>query len=302
MEKSKSHIKITELHPYFGAEISGVNLSTPMSDDVFENIVALSAKYGVIVFRSTGLDDTNHVELARRFGPLFSMKKVLGNTKTRLKTDELADLSNIDPDTGEPVPAEGPKAQIGRLASFFHPDLAYSQQRASWSLLRAHEIPPPGYGGDTIFADTRTAFDQLDDVESGLKKRLLSKNYCGVHSWQHAQKISNPDLFKDLDPSAYPMARHQLVELHQPSNRMNLYVGLYMHHIECAPKEDEEMADLQHKLLKHATQAKYQLHVEWHHPGDLVIWDNRTVLHKAGPGSYAGRFRRDLRRATVLDT
>ncbi|KAF4898714.1 Alpha-ketoglutarate-dependent 2,4-dichlorophenoxyacetate dioxygenase [Colletotrichum fructicola] len=275
MEKSKSHIKITELHPYFGAEISGVNLSTPMSDDVFENIVALSAKYGVIVFRSTGLDDTNHVELARRFGPLFSMKKVLGNTKTRLKTDELADLSNIDPDTGEPVPAEGPKAQIGRLASFFHPDLAYSQQRASWSLLRAHEIPPPGYGGDTIFADTRTAFDQLDDVESGLKKRLLSKNYCGVHSWQHAQKISNPDLFKDLDPSAYPMARHQLVELHQPSKRMNLYVGLYMHHIECAPKEDEEMADLQHKLLKHATQAKYQLHVEWHHPGDLVIWDNR---------------------------
>ncbi|EQB48388.1 hypothetical protein CGLO_12410 [Colletotrichum gloeosporioides Cg-14] len=275
MDKSTSKIKVRELHPYFGAEISGVNLSTPISNAVFDNIVELSAKYGVIVFRSTDLDDTSHVELARRFGPLFTMRNVFGDTETRLKTHELADLSNIDPDTGEPVAAEGPKAQIGKLASFFHADLAYNQQRSSWSLLRAHEIPPPGYGGDTIFADTRTAFDELDDVEKGLKERLLSKNYFGVHSWQHAQKISNPDLFHDLDPSAYPMARHQLIELHKPSHRMNLYVGLYMHHIECAPEEDEEIAELQQKLLKHATQVKYQLPVEWHHPGDLVIWDNR---------------------------
>ncbi|KAK2774580.1 alpha-ketoglutarate-dependent -dichlorophenoxyacetate [Colletotrichum kahawae] len=296
------NMKVRQLHPYFGAEISGVNLSTAISDDVFENIIALSAKYGVIVFRGTGLDDTSHVELARRFGPLFSMRKVLGDTETRLKTHELADLSNIDPVTGEPVPADGPKAQIGKLSSFFHADLAYSQQRASWSLLRAQEIPPPGYGGDTIFADTRTAFDELENVESGLKQKLLSRNYVGVHSWQHAQKISNPDVFSHLDPSAYPMARHQLVELHQPSNRMNLYIGLYMHHIECAFEEEEQMAVLQHKLLKHATQAKYQLHVEWRGPGDLVIWDNRTVLHKAGLGSYAGRFKRDLRRATVLET
>ncbi|KAF6833157.1 alpha-ketoglutarate-dependent -dichlorophenoxyacetate [Colletotrichum plurivorum] len=295
-------LNVKELHPYFGAEISGINFSESIRDDVFDNILALSAKYGVLVFRSTGLDDPGHIDFARRFGTLYSMKHVLGDTKGRLGTDELADLSNVDSETGEPIPGEGPKAHIAKLSSFFHADLAYTQPRASWSLLKSHEIPPPGYGGDTVFADTRTAFQDLDEIELGLKDRLMSNDYVGVHSWQHALKISNPDMFKDLDPSAYPMAKHRLVELHRPSGRLNLYIGLYLHHIECAPEEEDEMASLQHKLLQHATKTKYQLSIDWHDPGDMIIWDNRTVMHKAGPGTYAGKFRRDLRRATVLDT
>ncbi|KAL0934961.1 alpha-ketoglutarate-dependent -dichlorophenoxyacetate [Colletotrichum truncatum] len=299
--KLVNRLKVRELHPSFGAEISGVDVSKPVADDVFDQILELSANYGVLVFRATDLDDSSHVKLARRFGPIFSMSQVLAGKKSRLGTYELADLSNVDPETGKPVTTGGPNAQIAKVSSFLHADLAYNQQRASWSLLRAYEIPPPGYGGDTIFADTRAAFQDLDEIESGLKERLLSKNYVGVHSWHHALKTSNPDMYQDLDPFDYPMAKHQLIELHQPSNRVNLYIGLYMHHIECAPEEEDEMAGLQHKLMQHAAKAKYQLNVEWKNPGDLIIWDNRTVMHRAGPGSYAGKFKRDLRRATVLD-
>lgn len=205
------------------------------------------------------------------------MKQVLGDTQGRLGTDELADLSNVDSETGEPITGVGPKAHIAKLSSFFHADLAYTHPRASWSLLKAHEIPPPGYGGNTVFADTRTAFEDLDEIEVGLKERLLSKEYVGVHSWQHALKTSNPDMFKDLDPYAYPMAKHRLVEIHQPSARVNLYIGLYLHHIEAAREGEGEVADLQHKLLQHATQAKYQLNIEWQNPGDMIIWDNRQV-------------------------
>ncbi|GKT40685.1 alpha-ketoglutarate-dependent 2,4-dichlorophenoxyacetate dioxygenase [Colletotrichum spaethianum] len=317
--KSLSKLQVVELHPYFGAEISGVDVSKPIPNDVFEDILALSAKYGVLVFRATDLDDSSHIKLARRFGPILNMSQVLAGQKTRLGTYELADLSNVDIETGEPVAVKGPN---DRIASFLHADLAYSQQRASWSLLRAYEIPPLGYGGDTIFADTRKAFEDLNEIELGLKEKLLSKNYVGAHSWQHSQKTSNPDIFKDLDPSAYPMAKHPLVELHKPSNRMNLYIGVYLHHIEGATDQEDEIVGLQHTLLQHATKSKYQLNVEWRNPGDLVIWDNRhvktveggvldnnyvtdffgrTVMHKAGPRIHAGKFKRDLRRATVLE-
>ncbi|KAK1973404.1 alpha-ketoglutarate-dependent 2,4-dichlorophenoxyacetate dioxygenase [Colletotrichum cereale] len=293
--------KVKELHRYFGAEITGLDISEQVSDETFGQILALSAKYGVLVFRATNLNDSSHVRLARRFGPLLQMSQILADKKSRLGTEELADLSNVDPDTGEPIGPEGRNAHINKLATFFHADLAYCQQRASWSLLLAHEIPPPGLGGDTVFADTRTAFQELDEVKPGLKERLSLRNYVGIHSWQHALRTSNPDKFQDIDPFDYPMAKHQLVELHKPSNRMNLYVGLYMHHIEGAQEEEDDTAELQQILMQHAAKAKYQLNVEWHNPGDLIIWDNRTVMHKAGPGSYAGKFRRDLRRATVLD-
>ncbi|KZL65614.1 alpha-ketoglutarate-dependent -dichlorophenoxyacetate [Colletotrichum tofieldiae] len=268
-------LKVRELHHSFGAEISGVDFSEHVPDDVFEHIVSLSAKYGVLVFRRTHLDDIGHIELARRFGPLFKMSQVLADKESQFSFDELAYLSNVDPETGEPVAADAPNAHIAKLSSFFHADLGYNQQRASWSLLRAQDIPPPGHGGDTIFADTRAAFEDLDEVEPGLKERLLSKKYVGAHSWQQALKTSNPSMFQDIDPFAHPMAKHPVVELHQPSERVNLYIGLYLHHIEGPPEEADEMARLQQKLLQHATQSKYWLNVDWQNPSDLIIWDNR---------------------------
>ena len=95
------------------------------------------------------------------------------------------------------------------------------------------------------------------------------------------------------------MARHRLAQIHEGSGRVNLYVGAHLHHIEGISLE--ESAKLRDTLNKHVTQPKYLYTFEWEQPGDMIMWDNRALLHRAAGGSFAGKYRRDLRRTTVHD-
>lgn len=158
------------------------------------------------------------------------------------------------------------------------------------------ELPPKGTGGHTQFADTRTAFVDLPD---GLKKELVQNDYVGCHTLAQSRKLGSPEYFRDLDPSTFPMARHRVAQVHEGSGRVNLYVGAHLHHIEGLP--DDESARLRDALNKHATQPRYVYTFEWEQPGDMVMWDNRATLHRAMGGSFAGKYRRDLRRTTVHD-
>lgn len=95
------------------------------------------------------------------------------------------------------------------------------------------------------------------------------------------------------------MARHRLVQIHEGSGRATLYVGAHLHHIE--GMDEKESVELRDMLNKHATQPKYMYTFEWEQPGDIVMWDNRALLHRAAGGTFGGKFRRDLRRTTVHD-
>ena len=164
-------------------------------------------------------------------------------------------------------------------------------------MLRAFEIPPLGNGGNTDFADSRTAFTELPD---DLKQELLDNDYVAAHSLAHSRKTASPIFFKDLDPTAQKMHLHKLVQRHEPSDRMNLYVAAHAHHIEGVSLEKSK--ELLDTLMKHATQKKYVVSVPWQNVGDLVIWDNTCVMHRATGGAFEGKYRRDLRRTTVHDS
>lgn len=92
-------------------------------------------------------------------------------------------------------------------------------------MLRAAELPPKGTGGNTEYADTRSAFA---DLSAELKQELLEKDYIVQHSLWYSRKKASPDFFKDLDPEAHPMSRHHLVQRHEPSGRMNLYMASHV--------------------------------------------------------------------------
>jgi alpha-ketoglutarate-dependent 2,4-dichlorophenoxyacetate dioxygenase len=178
----------------------------------------------------------------------------------------------------------------------WHVDSSFNPRRASYSILLAHVIPPPGTGGETGFADTRTAFDELP---SDLKTELLSNDYVAAHSLFHSRKLGSPEFFAHVNPLDHKMARHKLVQVHEPSGRMNLYVARHAHHVEGL--EPDESDKLLERLIAHATQDKYTVEVPWRGVGDLVMWDNRCVMHRATGGSFEGRFKRDMRRTTVHD-
>lgn len=199
----------------------------------------------------------------------------------------------------------------------FHVDSAFNPRRAGYSLLRAHMLPPKGHGGNTDFADTRAAFDELPDA---LRKDLLENNYIGAHSLMHSRKKAAPNdsqWLKDVDPEGFPFGRHDIVQTHGPSGRQNLYIANHLHHLEYKTSRagdfvptleqpfervpEPQSTDLIETLLAHATQDKYLLSVEWESPGDLVVWDNTCVMHKAGEGTFMEKFARDMRRCTVHD-
>lgn len=78
----------------------------------------------------------------------------------------------------------------------------------------AHKLPPPGTGGETEYADSRTAYDDLPEET---KKKL--EGVVGNHSLFHSRKTAVPEYFKDLDPTKYPMSKHKMVQMHEWSGR-----------------------------------------------------------------------------------
>ncbi|KAI3333779.1 alpha-ketoglutarate-dependent 2,4-dichlorophenoxyacetate dioxygenase [Ustulina deusta] len=339
-------IEVKELHPTFAAEVLGVDFED-VSEEQFSEILAAMAKYGVCVFRKTGLSDAAHVSFSRRFGELDTIRRyVPAGFKPRYGLYELFDAGNISTEPSgtssytsetaapsEPIRPLDPsslRAHTNRGNGLFHTDSSFNPRRASFSLLRAAQLPPPGTGADTLFADSRTAAEELGQellelLSGGAEARQEGgggKGLVGAHSIAHSRKLGSPEFFADLDPTAAPMSRHRILQRHEPSGRMNLYVGAHLHHVEDGAdplgeeeeeEEEEEVAakkaratvpdswGLVQRLNAHATQDKYVVAVPWNDPGDLVVWDNRAVLHRVGAGAFEGRFLRDLRRTTVHD-
>ncbi|EAU31760.1 conserved hypothetical protein [Aspergillus terreus NIH2624] len=275
-DASFSHISVNPIHPTFGAEVREVDFSKPLTDEVFSEIYSAITKYGVLVFRNTGLTDEGHIAFAKRFGELDDITPYLAlGRKNRLKYNELFDVSNVEFD-GSILDPESPRGQGNKGNGLFHVDSSFNPRRAGYSLLLSHELPPPGMGGATAFADTRTAFDELP---VDLKADLVANDYVAAHSIHHSRKLAAPEFYADRNPLDYPMGRHKMVQRHEPSRRMNLYIAAHIHHIEgLGPEASQKLFD---RVFTHCTQAKYVTEVEWKQPGDLIAWDNTCVMHRA---------------------
>ncbi|KAJ5786611.1 uncharacterized protein N7503_011823 [Penicillium pulvis] len=292
-----SHISVKPLHPTFTAEVSGVDFSSPIPDDVFSEVLAALTKYGVLVFRKTGLTDESHIAFSKQLGELDDVTPYIkAGRPNRLKHVELFDVSNIELD-GSILDPSSPRAQANKGNSLFHVDSSFNPRRAGYSLLLAHELPPPGMGGSTEFADTRAAFDNLPRE---LRNGLLANDYVACHSMHHSKKVAAPEAYADIEPLDYPMGRHKIVQRHEASGRMNLYIAAHVHHIEgLDPGRSDELFQ---KLFRHATREENIVRVKRTEPGDLIVWDNTCVMHRAVGGQFVNKFRRDMRRCTVHDS
>jgi alpha-ketoglutarate-dependent 2,4-dichlorophenoxyacetate dioxygenase len=222
---------------------------------------------------------------------------MVAGRKPRYSECELFDAGNID-ENGNVLDPDSPRAQFGKGNALFHVDSSFNPRRASFSCLRAVDIPDPalGLGGDTQFADSRTAFE---DLPSTLRHQLEKSDYVGAHTIAHSRKLGSPEFFKDLDPTTDGFSYHRLVQTHEPSGRKNLYIAAHLHHIQGLP--ETESHTLIRDLLLQVSDDKYTTSIPWLNKTDMIIWDNRCVLHRSGPFKGAGKFKRDLRRTTVHD-
>jgi len=294
---SLSALRFKPLHPLFTAEVEGIDWARPIPQSVVEELKAACAEYGVLVFRNANLDNKRHIAFSAQLGELEDIKAHMKAGRPMRFPDEpeIFDVSNLD-EKGNVVTDSDPQRKgASKGNALWHADMTYNPQRALYSLLRAVELPPKGTGGETQFIDSRTAYE---DLPQDLKEEI--ENLVTNNSLFHNRKLAAPDIFKSVEPLDYPMSRHRLVLPHEPTGRKNLYLTTYAHHFDGNTLEGSK--PLLDKLFAHVTQPKYICAIHYENNGDLVMWDNTAVLHRAtAGGSYDGKYKRDMRRTTVKD-
>lgn len=276
-------ITVTRLTPCFAAEIDGADITRPVDDATWADLRAAFEAHSVLVFHGQALDDATQPVFSRRFGPLEVTRSINPAAGT-----PFARQSNLDIKTGEVIPAAD-RRMIYQLANMlWHTDSSFKTVPALCSLLSARIVPPEG--GDTEFASARCAYAALPEA---LKRRVATA--VAIHDFSWSRDQVRPGFFTAEERAVYPPVRHPLVRTNPATGEKNLFLGAHASHIEGLAME-EGRAFLK-ELLDHVTRPEFRHRHAWRE-GDLVVWDNRCVLHRATPFD-ATRHKRFMQRTTV---
>jgi alpha-ketoglutarate-dependent 2,4-dichlorophenoxyacetate dioxygenase len=285
-------LQFRPLHADFGAEAIGLDLTQPLTPAQVQAVDSAMDRYGVLLFRGQLLTPDQQMAFTRHFGPLDvgfrRVRKGPGIGPHRFDYDELADISNVQAD-GSIAQRESRKI-VGNIANqLWHADSSFQRPRAKYSML--HAVVLTSWGGNTEFADMRNAWDRLDERMKALVRPLVAEHFA-----LHSRYMLGDDDYTPEQIAAIPPARWPLVQRHSGSGREHLYIGAHARAIDGMTVAEARM--LLADLLEHATHPDHVYRHQWQ-VGDLVIWDNRCMLHRGR--AYDLSERRELRRSTTLD-
>jgi alpha-ketoglutarate-dependent 2,4-dichlorophenoxyacetate dioxygenase len=273
--------------PFFGGEVSGIDITRPLTRDEAAAIEKGMDQYGVLVFHGQRFTDETQLAYSRNFGELEEASGDLNWGKARrIESPLVNDISNLDNDNQ--VLARDNRRRLFSLGNrLWHSDSSFKQVPAKYSLLSARSIPTAG--GNTEFADMRAAYDSLDEA---------TKKECEGLICEHSQIYSRSLLgFSDFTPediARFKPVQQRLVRTHPSTGRKSLYLASHAGAIVGWPVP-EARAFLR-DLNEHATQRAFVYAHVWSQ-WDLVMWDNRATMHRARP--FDAKEVRDMHRTTV---
>jgi taurine dioxygenase len=256
-------LNVTRLGRALGAEISGVDLSRPLSEDAFAEVAKAFFDHEVVVFREQKLAPEQQVAFTRRFGAIEF--NIFGERWSVPGAPEIVVVSNLTED-GKPI-------GIRRAGENWHSDMCYTARPPRGTILYACEIPEL-YGlplGDTEFASAAAAYDALPRA---MKERIAGRR--AVFDFA-ARKRAFPPTREEIERN--PPVTHPIVRTHPHTGRKCLYVM----RDDCTGIEgldEEEAAALICALADHIAKPAFIYRHQWR-VGDLLLWDNCTVQHRA---------------------
>ena len=258
-------MEIRPLSSHTGAEVLGVDLTGPVSDSDRAAMNRAFVERSVLVVRDQELTPPQVAEAVGMFGTIFTQQ----NTKFAIPDcPQIHYVSNQDrfPDGRRYIPGEG-----------WHTDHSNAVRPPKATVL--HAVRLPDKGGDTQYANMAAAYAALP---SATRERLAP--LMGIHVYQSSHSARQLMSLNETDQERVPNAvLHPLVRTHPESGAKSIYLN---------PIRVEGILGLDHKealpllveLLEYGTQERFQYRHAWK-PGDLVMWDNRCLLHKAN-GDY----------------
>ena len=269
------------LHPLFGAEIAGVAI-TELDDAQIAQISEALATHGLLLLRGMPCDDDMLTDFASRFGSLQNLSGRPEAPTWVLRVTNLAQDGSIKPD-------DEPSRKQHDANRLWHADGTFMNPGTSYSFLQARIITSEG--GQTEFCDTRLAWDALP-AEQKTRLLPLKAHHSMLESWKKVG-VAMPGTSRETMPG---IAR-PLVHFHRQSGRNALMIPSHVEQI-----EGFDYAQGQQLLADLVRAATAPDQVYRHHwlPGDLLIWDNRCMLHRVTP--YPGSIEpRELRTCRVVN-
>lgn len=259
------HIETQRFSGALGAEVTGVDLSQDLSEEVLAEIRAALLDNLVLVFRDQDFTPAQQLAFARRWGEIHFHPFMKG----------MADY----PEILEIIKRPTDKKNFGGA---WHTDQMFSPRPAMGTMLYAKEVPSAG--GDTLFANLYLAYDALSD---GMKKLAGQLNtVCAGDNFKHdggrSRKDAYPGQINSMtvkDPGKeQTVSVHPLVRTHPETGRKALYVGSHVQRFD--GMTDEESEGLLDFFMRHATRPEFTARVRWQ-TGTMTFWDNRCTQHNA---------------------
>ena len=271
------------LSPAAGVEIVGADLGRPLSPARLEAVRDAFRAHHVLVFRDQDLSQDAQLAFTRQFGDI---EEHVGRHTAGARYGLVHTVTNLDND-GRPTTK---LSQVGNY--HWHTDKSYHAVPSLMTVLHARELPPEG--GDTQFANMAMAYDALPAAS---RQRIAGLRV--VHSWAASRRRAGAPPPSEVEMRERPPVEHPLVRTHPETGAKTLYIGNHASHVVGIREADSEA--LLDALLAHATQPQFVYTHRWR-AGDLVVWDNRCLLHRALANYEMARHRRVLHRTVVTGT
>jgi alpha-ketoglutarate-dependent 2,4-dichlorophenoxyacetate dioxygenase len=271
------------LCPLFGVEIMGVDTSRPIVPETFAEIRRALDLHALLLFRGQDLDDEKQTAFSRLFGPL----EVAGKANPGVGT-VFARQSNLDINTGAMIPPEDRRMRYQKGNYLWHTDSSFKAVPSLCSLLSARIVPPEG--GNTEFADMRAAWDELPQAKRDQLETLVAE-----HSLVYSRATVDPTTLTEEMKAELPSVRQAMVRTNPVTGRKSIYAGAHASHVIGWPIEQGRA--LIREMNEFATQPRFCHSHRWRE-GDIIIWDNRALLHRATAYDTV-KYKRLMQRTTV---
>ena len=272
--------------PFFAGEVSGIDITKPLTGEQAIQIEKGMDEFGVLVFHDQRLTDEAQMAFSRNFGELELATNNLRDGKEQRLGAHIADISNLDANNNV-LGRENRRRLFSLGTRLWHSDSSFKVVPAKYSLLSARVIPSKG--GNTEFADMRAAYDTLDDE---------TKAECEGLVCEHSQLFSRAQIgfgdFTDEERRQFAPVLQRLIRRHPSTGRKSLYLASHAGTIVGWPVP-EARAFLR-DLIEHATHRTFVYAHQWK-VFDLVVWDNQATMHRSRP--FNASEPRDMHRTTV---
>lgn len=272
----KNKINVRRLTTYFGAEVTGIDLSQDLNDEEIAVIREILLENKVLFFIGQNLDTDSQVRFASKFGPLTSSHPVVPAVD-----EEHSEVWQID-------------SQMDVRNDQWHTDVTFVPRPPLGSVLRAIQVPE--FGGDTSWGDLEAAYESLSAPIKALVDGLTayhdgSREFSGILERQAGQgNMWDGEVFK-----GFTLVEHPVVRVHPETGRKALFVNPGFT-VSIKGLSEFESRSLLEALYAHITKPEHLIRHHWT-AGDIAMWDNRNTVHYAN-FDY-GNFHRIMQRVTI---